>query len=110
MALQRPRDPRGMTMISVGEKLPEVKLKLVRPEGMEDAVTSKIFEGKRIVLFAVPGAFTPTCSNNHLPGYLENHDAILAKGVRFVGTSWEPWLVSAARNWTQRVHRGPSPT
>lgn len=68
-------------MISVGEKLPEVKLKLVRPEGMEDAVTSKIFEGKRIVLFAVPGAFTPTCSNNHLPGYLENHDAILAKGV-----------------------------
>ena len=40
-----------------------------------------MFSGKKVVLFAVPGAFTPTCSNNHLPGYLENHDAILSRGV-----------------------------
>ncbi|MFL7919981.1 redoxin family protein, partial [Escherichia coli] len=43
--------------------------------------TADIFAGKKVVLFGVPGAFTPTCSNNHLPGYLENNDAILARGV-----------------------------
>ncbi len=68
-------------MISAGEKLPDVKLKLVTPEGMEDIQTADYFAGKRVVLFGVPGAFTPTCSNNHLPGYLENRDAILGKGV-----------------------------
>jgi peroxiredoxin len=43
--------------------------------------TADVFAGKKVVLFGVPGAFTPTCSNNHLPGYLENHDAIIARGV-----------------------------
>ena len=51
------------------------------PDGAKDITTSEIFAGKNVVLFGVPGAFTPTCSNNHLPGYLENHDAILAQGV-----------------------------
>jgi peroxiredoxin len=68
-------------MISVGAKLPQATFKTMTPDGAKDLTTADIFAGKRVVLFGVPGAFTPTCSNNHLPGYLENHDAILAKGV-----------------------------
>ena len=67
--------------IAVGEKLPEVTLKEATPEGMGEATTSDIFAGKKVVLFAVPGAFTGTCSNVHVPGYLENRETILAKGV-----------------------------
>jgi peroxiredoxin len=68
-------------MIAIGEKLPAATFKTMTPDGAKDLTTADVFGGKRVVLFAVPGAFTPTCSNNHLPGYLENHDAILAKGV-----------------------------
>lgn len=68
-------------MISVGEKLPEATLKTMTADGAKDMSVSEIFDGKKVVLFGVPGAFTPTCSNNHLPGYLENNDAILSKGV-----------------------------
>ena len=67
--------------IAVGEKLPDVTFKTMTADGAKDIKGNKIFAGKKVVLFGVPGAFTPTCSNNHLPGYLENHDAILARGV-----------------------------
>ena len=67
--------------ISVGARLPDVTFKTITPDGAKDLTTADIFAGKKVVLFGVPGAFTPTCSNNHLPGYLENHDAILARGV-----------------------------
>lgn len=67
--------------IAVGDKLPELKLKERTADGPADVSTGDLFAGKRVVLFAVPGAFTPTCSLNHLPGYLDNRDAILAKGV-----------------------------
>ena len=67
--------------IAVGDRLPNLKLKERTPDGPVDISTDDLFKGKRVVLFAVPGAFTPTCSLNHLPGYLENRDAILAKGV-----------------------------
>lgn len=67
--------------IAVGQKLPDVSLKTRTEDGMKDLNTADIFAGKKVVLFGVPGAFTPTCSNNHLPGYLENYDAILARGV-----------------------------
>lgn len=67
--------------ISVGQKLPDAKFKTMTADGARDLTTADVFAGKKVVLFGVPGAFTPTCSNNHLPGYLENHDAILAKGV-----------------------------
>jgi len=71
-----------MTMtISAGETLPEATFKVMSADGAKDLTTADIFSGKKVVLFGVPGAFTPTCSNNHLPGYLENHDAILARGV-----------------------------
>ncbi|TPJ89487.1 peroxiredoxin [Mesorhizobium sp. B2-5-13] len=67
--------------ISVGDKLPEATFKTMTADGAKPITSAEIFPGKKVVLFGVPGAFTPTCSNNHLPGYLENHDAILARGV-----------------------------
>jgi len=67
--------------ISVGDKLPDATFKTVTADGVKSLTTADIFTGKKVVLFGVPGAFTPTCSNNHLPGYLENHDAITARGV-----------------------------
>ena len=67
--------------IAIGDKLPDVTFKTMTPDGAKDMTTKEIFAGKRVVLFGVPGAFTPTCSNNHLPGYIENHDAIIGKGV-----------------------------
>src|SRR5690606_20335075 len=51
------------------------------PNGAEEVTTADFFAGRKIVLFGVPGAFTPTCSNNHLPGFVENYDAIKARGV-----------------------------
>ena len=67
--------------IAVGETLPNATFKTITEDGAKDLTTADIFSGKTVVLFGVPGAFTPTCSNNHLPGYLENRDAILARGV-----------------------------
>ncbi|MBD0416021.1 peroxiredoxin [Oryzicola mucosus] len=67
--------------IEIGDTLPSVSFKTMTPDGSKVLSTADIFSGKKVVLFGVPGAFTPTCSNNHLPGYLENHDAFLARGV-----------------------------
>ena len=67
--------------IAVGDKLPDATFKEMTADGAKVITSAEIFSGKKVVLFGVPGAFTPTCSNNHLPGYLENHDAILARGV-----------------------------
>jgi len=67
--------------IAAGEKLPNATFKTLTSDGAKDLTTDDIFAGKKVVLFGVPGAFTPTCSNNHLPGYLENFDAIKARGV-----------------------------
>ncbi|MEM1378544.1 MAG: peroxiredoxin [Pseudomonadota bacterium] len=67
--------------ISVGDKLPSATLKAMTADGPADIETTSIFDGKTVVLFAVPGAFTPTCTLNHLPGFVENADAIKAKGV-----------------------------
>jgi len=67
--------------IAVGRKLPDATFKTPTADGPKELSTADVFAGKKIVLFGVPGAFTPTCNNNHLPGYIENHDAILGKGV-----------------------------
>ena len=67
--------------IQEGERLPEATLHVIR-DGRPTAVTTgELFGGKKVVLFAVPGAFTPTCSQAHLPGYVANADVIKAKGV-----------------------------
>lgn len=68
-------------MVKVGDRLPSSKFKVMTAEGPADRTTDDIFKGKKVVLFAVPGAFTPTCHKNHLPGFLKNADAIKAKGV-----------------------------
>ncbi len=68
-------------MIKVGDKLPTAKLRHMTAEGPKDITTDEIFKGKKVVLFAVPGAFTPTCSAKHLPGFVQNVAAIKAKGV-----------------------------
>lgn len=67
--------------IAVGDRLPNVTFRVSTPDGPAPKTTDDVFKGKRVVLFAVPGAFTPTCHKNHLPGYLSNADAIKAKGV-----------------------------
>ncbi|MEP1448914.1 MAG: peroxiredoxin [Paraglaciecola sp.] len=68
-------------MIKVGEKLPEVSFSLRKAGQASNPTTSELFAGKKVVLFAVPGAFTPTCSEAHLPGYITLADKLQAKGV-----------------------------
>lgn len=67
--------------IAVGDKLPAATFKIRTAEGLADMTTDEIFAGKTVALFAVPGAFTPTCTAKHLPSYLDNVDALKAKGV-----------------------------
>lgn len=67
--------------ISVGDRLPQATFKIKTDEGAANMTTDEVFGNGKVVLFAVPGAFTPTCSMNHLPGFIENHDTIIAKGV-----------------------------
>lgn len=67
--------------VKVGDSIPEVTLKIMGEKGPQDISTAEIFGGKKVVLFAVPGAFTPTCSAAHLPGFVANADKIKAKGV-----------------------------
>ena len=68
-------------MIKVGEKLPEVSFQLLDSTGSSTPTTADLFAGKKVVVFALPGAFTPTCSASHLPGFVVNADQIKAKGV-----------------------------
>lgn len=67
--------------IQVGDKIPACTMKIMGEQGPTDITTEEIFAGKKVVLFAVPGAFTPGCSLTHLPGYVVNADKIKASGV-----------------------------
>ncbi|MEW9854026.1 peroxiredoxin [Novosphingobium sp. M1R2S20] len=67
--------------ITVGDKLPDVKLTKVTDNGPEQVQAADYFAGKRVALFSVPGAFTPTCSAKHLPGFVEKADELKAKGI-----------------------------
>ena len=67
--------------IQVGEKLPQATFMTPTPEGPAPISTDEVFKGKRVALFAVPGAFTPTCSAKHLPGFKEKAAELKAKGV-----------------------------
>lgn len=68
-------------MIKVGDRLPEATLVKVGADGPEQVNVTDYFRGRRVALFAVPGAFTPTCSNNHLPGYIQRGEELKARGV-----------------------------
>lgn len=67
--------------IKVGDKIPSVSLKTMDKDGMQTLSTDDIFKGKKVVLFALPGAFTPTCSAKHLPGFVNQAAELKAKGV-----------------------------
>ena len=68
-------------MAAVGDKIPSATLKIMGEKGPQDLSTDELFAGKKVVLFAVPGAFTPTCSMAHLPGFVALADKIKDKGV-----------------------------
>ena len=67
--------------IAKGDRLPEATFRVLGPEGITTLTTGDIFDGKKVVLFAVPGAFTPTCHLKHIPGFIENADAFKKKGL-----------------------------
>jgi glutaredoxin/glutathione-dependent peroxiredoxin len=67
--------------IQVGDRLPAATFRVMTPDGPVPKTTDDIFKGKKVVLFGVPGAFTPTCHKNHMAGFVKNADAIKAKGV-----------------------------
>lgn len=68
-------------MIKVGDKLPTASIKTFGADGPEDVDMNAMLSGKKVVIFSVPGAFTPTCSAKHLPGFVQHADDLKAKGV-----------------------------
>ena len=90
--------------IQPGEKIPSLILHHKTADGVEEISTEEIFNGKKVVLFALPGAFTPTCSASHLPGYVVKSDEIFAKGVdRIVCLSVNDAFVMGAWGEQQNV-------
>lgn len=87
--------------IQVGDRLPEVNLQRIR-EGVETVDTNALFDGRKIVLFAVPGAFTPTCSEKHLPGFVSHFHDFRAKGIEVACMAVnDPFVMQA---WGQSQH------
>ncbi len=89
--------------ISIGDRLPDFDFKVMKDGEPTNASVAEIFAGKKIVLFAVPGAFTPTCHRNHLPGYLEHLDTIKSRGVDGVAVVSvnDVWVMEAWSKATQ---------
>jgi len=73
--------------IKVGDRLPNATFMTMTADGPKPQTTDDIFKGKKIVLFAVPGAFTPTCHKNHMPGFVQNFDKIKGKGIDAVAVT-----------------------
>src|SRR6201982_3463116 len=67
--------------IKTGDRIPSATLREMTPDGPKPVSTDSFFAGKKVALFALPGAFTPTCSAKHVPGFVNNYDALKAKGV-----------------------------
>lgn len=91
--------------IQIGERIPEVILKRIR-EGVETVDTTALFEGRNAVLFAVPGAFTPTCSEKHLPSYVQHFDEFRKRGIDVFCVSVNDPFVMQAWGKTQQVPDG----
>ena len=88
--------------ISVGDKIPEVTLIKATAEGPQAVKSSEYFAGKKVALFSVPGAFTPTCSAKHLPGFVDKAADLKAKGIyEIVGTAVNDAFVMGAWNKAQ---------
>ncbi|RDZ28381.1 peroxiredoxin [Lysobacter silvisoli] len=87
--------------IQIGDRLPEVALKRIN-NGIETVDTRSLFDGKKAVLFAVPGAFTPTCSERHLPSFVENFERFREQGIDVACLSVnDPFVMQA---WSQSQH------
>src|SRR6188474_1901814 len=107
--------------IKVGDRLPNTTFRVMTPEGPKPKTSDELFKGKKVVLFAVPGAFTPTCHKNHLPGFVKNLGAIKAKGIDtiavtgvndvFVMDAWKKasggdgieFLADGSANWAKAI-------
>jgi peroxiredoxin len=86
-------------MIKVGDKIPTVTLKQLTASGLQDLSTENFFAGKKVVMFAVPGAFTPTCSAKHLPGYVQHAKEFKALGITVACLSVnDPFVMQAWSN------------
>jgi glutaredoxin/glutathione-dependent peroxiredoxin len=87
--------------INIGDRIPDVQLTIATPDGPEQTSSSDYFAGKRVALFAVPGAFTPTCSARHLPSYVEKAAELKGKGVDEIAciSVNDPFVMSA---WGER--------
>jgi peroxiredoxin len=111
----------GIMAIKVGDRVPSGSFTVMTADGPKPKTTDELFKGKKVVLFAVPGAFTPTCHRNHLPGFVKNAAAIKAKGVDtiavtgvndvFVMDAWKKasggdaveFLADGSGNWAKAV-------
>ena len=91
--------------IKPGDRIPELTLQRIR-DGIETVDTRTLFDGKKVVLFAVPGAFTPTCSEKHLPGFVEHFKAFQDKGVEVACLSVNDPFVMQAWGRNQHVPEG----
>ena len=91
--------------IKPGDRIPEVVLKHIH-DGVQAIDTRTIFDGKKVVLFGVPGAFTPTCSEKHLPGYVERFDAFRARGIEVACMAVNDPFVMQAWGESQHVPDG----
>ena len=107
--------------IKVGDRVPNATFTVMTAEGPKPKTSDDIFKGKKVVLFAVPGAFTPTCHKNHLPGFVKNAGAITAKGIStiavtgvndvFVMDAWKKasgadaieFLADGSANWAKAL-------
>jgi peroxiredoxin len=87
-------------MIKVGDKLPAATFRVVTADGVKPITTDEVFKGKRVVLVGVPGAFTPTCHKNHVPGFVQQADAIRAKNVDTIAVTAvnDHWVM---HNWSE---------
>lgn len=91
--------------IQVGDRLPEVTLQRIR-EGVETIDTAALFDGRKVLLFAVPGAFTPTCSEKHLPGFIAHFDEFRSKGIEVACMAVNDPFVMQAWGQSQDVPDG----
>ena len=91
--------------IQIGDRIPEVTLKRIR-EGVETVDTRALFDGKKVLLFAVPGAFTPTCSERHLPGFVQHYEDFKARGIEVLCMSVNDPFVMKAWGESQHVPQG----
>ncbi|GAP66599.1 peroxiredoxin [Mizugakiibacter sediminis] len=91
--------------IKVGDRIPQATLNVLR-DGVQAVTTDEIFKGKKVVLFSVPGAFTPTCSAKHLPGYVQHYEAFRERGIEVACTAVNDAFVMAAWAKAQDVPAG----